>query len=407
MKTILIVGAGHAQVPLIEAANKEGYRTVVCDMDKAAPGVRLADEFCAVSTRDRRGLLAVAKECRIDGIVANSEYAMCDVAHIAHTMGLVGMPEEAAATLSSKGEFRALQKSAGLYAPTCLQGSSAEQLLAGTPSLKFPVVVKPDQSSGTRGTNIIASPSNREALEQSISTCLEISRNDKAVVEEYMPVPSRSTIEGEVFVHDGRILWDGLFQTIRGGMDGTIPMTYVFPLKENGERLTALREALTRALDVAGATHGEFNAEAYFTSSGEPFIIEINPRQGGNDLPRYVQEHCGVDLYRLLVTTSMGDDRYWRALKNRERERRPIIHHVLYPWQAGRFRGVHIDDSIAGNVYRSQVDVTVGDVLAKTVDASSCIGYVDLEFSNTTEQLEASQRMEQLIRIDVDEVASQ
>ena len=42
MKTILIIGAGKAQVPLIRAAKKENYRTVVCDIDPNAPGVSLA-----------------------------------------------------------------------------------------------------------------------------------------------------------------------------------------------------------------------------------------------------------------------------------------------------------------------------------------------------------------------------
>ena len=98
MKTIMVIGAGKAQVPLIEAAKKEGYHTVVCDLNPDAPGVALADEYCKVSTKDRDGLYRTAREKKIDGIVANSEYAMCDIAAISSVLGLVGKRETHAHT---------------------------------------------------------------------------------------------------------------------------------------------------------------------------------------------------------------------------------------------------------------------------------------------------------------------
>ena len=68
MKTIMIIGAGKAQVPLIKAAKREGYYIIVCDWNPEAPGVQLADEFCKVSTKDRIGLYKTAKAKKIDGI---------------------------------------------------------------------------------------------------------------------------------------------------------------------------------------------------------------------------------------------------------------------------------------------------------------------------------------------------
>ena len=117
MKTIMIIGAGKAQVPLIEAAKREGYYTITCDWNPEAPGVKLVDEFCKVSTKDRIGLYETAKEKKIDGIIANSEYAMRDVAFISSELGLVGNPEEAIVALSSKTGFRKLQEKAGLFVP--------------------------------------------------------------------------------------------------------------------------------------------------------------------------------------------------------------------------------------------------------------------------------------------------
>ena len=384
MKTIMVIGAGKTQMPLIEAAKKEGYHTVVCDLNSDAPGVALADEYCKISTKDRNGLFRTAQEKKIDGILANSEYAMCDVAFISQELGLVGNPEEAIAILSSKSKFRTLQKQIGLFAPKVGNGFS------------FPVIIKPDMNSGTRGTAV----ANTEAeVDKAVMACSALSRNGKAIVEEYMTIDPETVIEGEIFIHNGQILWDGLFRSIRSKTAPMIPMTYVFPLVE--DRVEELKVALEAAFQAAGVIHGEYNIEACFVDE-KPFIIEINPRQGGNDLPRYVQDHCGIDYYRLLVSTSVGDDGYWESLGDYERQNNRITHHMLYPRYTGWFKGVRIADEIKDYISRTQVKVDIGDEIKQASDGSASIGYVDLVFENEQEQ-SVSNRLENLIRIEIDE----
>lgn len=387
MKTIMVIGAGKTQMPLIEAAKKEGYHTVVCDLNPDAPGVAIADEYCKVNTKDRDGLFWTAQAKKIDGIVANSEYAMCDVAFISQELGLVGNPEEAIAILSSKSKFRTLQKQIGLFAPK-VDGNG----------FSFPVIIKPDMSSGTRGTAVA---NNEAEVEAAVENCEKISRNGKAIVEEYIPIDPETVIEGEIFVHNGNILWDGLFQSIRSKAAPMIPMTYVFPLVE--ERVENLKTALESAFQSAGVVHGEYNIEACFTD-GLPFIIEINPRQGGNDLPRYVMEHCGIDYYRLLVTTSVGDDGYWEGLNNHQRENRYLIHHMLYPHADGTFKGIRIDDSILDCVCHTHLDTDVGSRIKKATDGSCDIGYVDLDFPDSVEQMRVAMQIEDLIQIEIGQV---
>ena len=400
MKTILIIGAGKAQVPLIRAAKKENYRTVVCDIDPNAPGVSLAAEYYKVSTKDRKSLFEVAQKKNINGIVANSEYAMCDVAFIANNLGLVGNSERAISILSSKSKFRELQKAAGLFAPAFIYGDAVEHLADGL--LHFPVVIKPDMSSGQRGAEIVQALDDGNLIKRSVTDCAKISRNAEVIIEEYVSGPTCVAIEGEVFVHKGKILWDGLFLSLRSKFAPMIPMTYVFPLKEKERRLAWVQDALTKAFRAADVAHGEYNIEMFFTDNEEPFIIEINPRQGGNDLPKYVQQHCGIDYYRLLVTTAMGDDDYWNSLKNYERKNNYIVHHMLYPREKGYFKGLQIDDPLLKHVYNQLLYIEVGDKVEPTVDGASSIGYVDLKFTNVEEQLNASFNIEELIKIVVE-----
>lgn len=399
MRTLMIIGAGKAQVPLIEAAKRENYHTVVCDLNPTAPGVSIADKYCRVSTKDRDGLLSVAKNNEIHGVVANSEYAMCDVAYITENLGLVGNSEYSIAILSSKSRFREAQKQAGLYAPRFVTVAPYKQYKQlDENDIFFPNIIKPDMSSGSRGTVLIAKPEN---IENDLIKAMKISRNGKAIIEEYVPMPSYSVIEGEIFINHGTILWDGLFKTLRSQAAPTLPVTYLFPLPETEARINAAKKALTRAFQAVGIIHGEYNAELYFTDTGEPFIIEINPRQGGYELPRLVQDYCGIDYNRLLVTTSMGDDGYWESLKQFKRENRKIIHHMLFPRGYGRSQGIWIAEDLRDKVYQCQINVGVGDIVGTAVDADSCIGFVDLEFDSIVDQLETSSRIEELITLEV------
>lgn len=400
MKTIMIIGAGRGQLPLIEAAKRENYHTIVCDFNPDAPGVPLADEFRRVSTKDRFGLLNAARTGHIDGIVANSEYAMCDAAFIANQLGLVGNPEDAVAILSSKCRFRALQKQEGLFSPAFLSDEDIEQLLANS-LLAFPVVIKPDQNSGTRGVISIKNPRDHDAIRKAIQTARAISRNGKAIAEEQITMPTLQVIEGEIFIHHGEILWDGLFHTIRSQKTPMIPMTYVFPLQETEKRTALLKEAFAKAFHAAGILHGEYNIEMFFTEKDEPFIIEINPRQGGNDLPQYVRESTEVDLTRLLVTTAMGDDDYWHSLKSFKSQQKFITHHMLFPRSNGLLQGLQTAKSLSDCIIQTHLELHAGDYVEETVDGSSSIGYVDLCFPEPIEQMHISTQLEDLIQIKI------
>ncbi len=177
----------------------------------------------------------------------------------------------------------------------------------------------------------------------------------------------------------------------------------VFSLQGDGEKLSVIKETLAKAIHAAGVIHGEYNIEMYFTNADESFIIEINPRQGGNGIPKYVHKHTGIDLYKLLVTTSVGDDYYWNSLKELKRQNRPIIHHLLFPRKTGRFLGLSFDDSILGCVFNTEVDKIIGDAVTNAIDASSCIGCVDLQFGSVEEMNKVSLDIEELIRVEVDE----
>lgn len=397
MKKLMVLGGGPNQLPLIYAAKDCGYTVVLCDYLDSAPGVALADTFYLVSIIDAEAVLEVAQKEQIDGIVANTEAAMGVVAYVAETMNLVGNSVKAVDTLMSKKLFRKMQKENNMFAPNYFEVSTLSEVLEKGKGMNFPIIIKPSESSGTRGTTRLESPGNVEEITKAYQVCKDFSRNNLVTVEEYINMPSLTVVEGDIFVNDGEILWDGLFATRRSEAAPMIPMTYIFPLRLPEEKEAKVKADLTNVIKSAGIKHGQYNAELYFTDDGNLFVIEINARQGGNQIPKAIKLHSGIDMDKLLVTTSVGDNSYWEELKTFERLGRIMAWHLIFPRNAGVYRGIQLDKCIKDKVKSLQEFEAVGTELENTVNAASCIGIAEVVFDTYEEQEELCAKLEDVI----------
>src|SRR5688500_5461390 len=126
--------------------------------DNLAP--RMAHHSINCSTTDKEGVLRVAADLEIDGIATfASDVAVPTVGYVNDRLGLPGISGSAATVMTMKHHFRAFLKSAGLDHPNFFIGSCFEELEEGLKTLTFPVIVKPVDTSGSRGVTRV------EALE--------------------------------------------------------------------------------------------------------------------------------------------------------------------------------------------------------------------------------------------------
>ena len=400
MKKILIVGGGIRQVQLLDAAKKLNYHVVLCDMTTECPGYKYADTYHAASTMDYEALLDVAKKENVDGIITNSEPAMPIVTRIANELELVGNSEDGINILMSKSRFRDLQRQVGVYCPAHFATSSLDEVYQRLPELNYPIIIKPCECSGSRGSRKIEQY-DEKIIEEVFTDCKRYSRNNMVAVEEYVEMPSLTTIEGDIFLYEGEILWDGLFYTTRAAWAPMVPMTYTAPLFLEKEKFDKLRDTLSRLFKAAGVQFGEYNIEGYFNNNGDFFVIEINVRQGGHEIPLLVYDFSGIDLCKLLVSTAVRDTEYWEYVKNYKRHYRYAIKQTTFSQEAGKFAGLYIDESIKQYVTRTLEYLKEGDLVEKCVDGTSLVAIVDLIFPTFDEQLACYERINDLIRIKV------
>ncbi len=403
-KKIMILGGNAAQVPLITTARELGYTVVLIDNTTTNPGVALSDIHYQVNFKDKQRVLEIATLEKIEGVISNSEAAMPNVAYIAEKLNLVGNTEQSIISLGTKHSFRNLQEQANLYYPRHVMTATFEEALAKAGELTFPVIMKPCSSSGSRGTTIVTDASELLHAKKDWYMCSLYSLNKKVVLEEYVPLTDLDhVIDGDVFIHKGQYFWDGLFTSKRSVKAPLIPMTQSYPILLPEQQINEVKDGVRKLFEAAGIVHGEYNIEGYYTRQSELFFIEINARQGGNGIPFMIEAHSGVNMYKLLLTTAMGDDSYFDAVMSQPRALKYIARQPVYSHIDGTYRGLFIDPAVQPFVTDVSEKKQVGESIPAVTMAGDAAAFVSLEFPDMETEVQFVSKIEDYIYPMVDD----
>ena len=171
-----------------------------------------------------------------------------------------------------------------------------------------------------------------------------------------------------------------------------------FPILINDEDFSIVKDHIRRLFDKAGIVHGQYNVEMYFTENRELFVIEINARQGGNDIPHLIELHSGIDFDKLLVTTAVGDRSFFDAVKEQTYTPRYITQYVVFSREAGILERLDIDKAI-GQYLIERTDVRhVGEEVVVGVNAGDSVARLVFDFGDADTQQYYVDRVEELIR---------
>ena len=118
---LLVLGAGPAQLGLLEAAQKRGLWLAVVDRDTTAPGFRFASRRCILSTEDEPAIERLASALEIDGIISpGTDWPVAVAARIAERLGLPH-PIDPATAVVATNKIRQRERLVGWTARTSFE----------------------------------------------------------------------------------------------------------------------------------------------------------------------------------------------------------------------------------------------------------------------------------------------
>lgn len=303
MKTLMIMGAGIYQVPLIKTAKRMGIHTIAVSIPGNYPGFSLADEVCYENTVDYEAVLRVAKEKKIDGIVtAGTDVAVITIGKVCDELGLKGLSFEAAQIASDKlgmkKKYEEYQVRTARFRLVKLDGSDLKEKAS---ELTFPLIFKAVDSSGSRGIKRVDSEAEFESTRQYVA---ESTHKDYFLVEEF--------IEGEefgaqAFVQDGKvefILPHGDF-VFHG--DTGVPVGHFAPYELSEEVIADCKEQLVKAVKAMGLDNCAINAD-FILKDGKTYVLELGGRSGATCLAELVSIYYGFDYYEKLIRVALGEN---------------------------------------------------------------------------------------------------
>lgn len=305
-KKLMILGASILQLPAIEKAKEMGLDVVVVDMNPDVVGFKVPGiEKEIISTIDIQAVISAAKRHRIDGIMTlATDMPMRTVAAVAKEMNLIGIDEETALKATNKAEMRKALQVNNVPIPKFYVVSNKDEYKDVVKQFNVPFIVKPADSSGSRGIFEVKDIHNEDLIVEAYEYCHPFSRVGDVVVEEYMEGPEVSvetlTVNGECHVIQ-------ITDKLTTGAPHYVEMGHSQPTmlsKEIAEQISKVAKAANKAI---GIKNGPSHTEIIVTKQG-PKIVELGARLGGDNITTHlVPLSTGVDMVECCIKIALGE----------------------------------------------------------------------------------------------------
>ena len=400
MKKILMLGGSMQQIPAIKAAKEMGLYTITCDYLPENPGHKFADAYYNVSTTDKEAVLELARELKIDGIVAYaSDPAAPTAAYVSEKLGLPGNPYDAVEILTHKDKFRAFLAENGFNTPVAGGYSSYEELMADIDRFRFPLMVKPVDSSGSKGVVKVLS---REGVHAAVEEALSYSRSKRLVAEEFIQKKGYQ-ISGDGFSVDGKLVFTSYGNELYSGK-GTreyVALGEFWPSMLSDELKNKVDAELQKLITALGMKTSAYNIEVILDENDDVYVLELGPRNGGSYIPQLIRYATGVDLVDYTIRAAVGMD--CSDLKMAPTTG-CFSNYMIYSIESGSYKDIWFDEKFRkNNLLDVYCTYNVGDAVTAYQNTSHSLGTILFRADSVQEMIEITNNMEKYYRVVVED----
>lgn len=359
-RKIAIIGASYLQSPLVEKAKDMGLETHVFAWQEGSVVDDIADYYYPISIQEKEEILSVCESVGIDGIASiASDIAMPTVNYVAHKLGLIGNSVESTEISTNKYEMRKALSEKGISCPEFQLINSEEYIIKET--IKYPVIVKPVDRSGSRGVSKI---DDEKDLDGAIKKAKDISLSSQVIVEEFIEGREFSV---EMISFKGKHFPLIITDKVTTGAPYFVEIEHHQPADLSERDREEMFALVIRALDALMISNGASHSEVLLDSSGVMHIVEVAGRMGGD----YIGSHMvplatGYDYVRAVVKVALGD--FEEIDYSNFKDCYSGVYFV-YP-KSGKIMGIKDNSVLYDDVVYARSICKVGDIIEPVLDGS-------------------------------------
>ena len=393
--TLLILGANTLQLPLINKANKLGYKTLVVSPVTSEPGHKIATYSEACNVVDEDGVLALAKKYDICGIITDqTDLPVRTMAYVANKMGLPGNEYEVARLFTDKYLMREKCKEIGVKTVDYRLCHTVEEAMSFYKAVNRDVIVKPVDNQGSKGVYKVTS---EDELRSQFEIAISFSRSSGVLVEEF--------IIGREFLVEG-ICVNYEYSNLCCGDTEYFDIPDVFSASKREFPSIAPQAVVDKVLETnykigcgfglkQGITHAE-----YILDGDDVILLEIAGRGGGvfisSDLI-HLQTGLETEEFLIGIATGKVDKLPKFSLQNCS------CCYISFFLPEGEIVSVSGIKDVIGlpYTYRNNLDsLVIGKVIKENIDKTSRF-FVILEAADHDQLMSRREEIQNLLRVEV------
>ena len=307
-KKLLILGANPETIPLVEVANELGVKTLVTSNRPDDAAKKYAWKACNVDGMDVPGLIALANEEKVDGVLVGVADILVPI--YCKVCAALNLPcyatQEIVDVFSYKDVFKATCERYGVHGipEFYLDESLNPDDIA---KIKFPVMVKPVDGYSGLGMTVCNKP---EELKDAVNKALEISNCKRFVVEKYMQCEDMGMY---YTFKDGycsaSCIYDRYTTDEQPGLS-RVCLGGTYPSKHLDEYFERMHKGAVRLFKEIGIKNGVLMLSGFY-ENGEFYVYDTGFRLQGEAPHLLMKAVHGFDqremLVRFALTGSEGD----------------------------------------------------------------------------------------------------
>lgn len=366
---LIAVTAGKWQKHGISEAIGSDIKVLAIDADPKAEGFSIADKSLCISLDNEDTVIKELKELNLNykGVVSFcSEAGMPLAARIREEFALPGPGSEQTKKLLDKGVQRKIWSEKSVPGPEWDIFDDAKSAADYLLSAELPRIIKPTDSSGSRGVTKIEQQSD---IISSVNKAFEFSRSGKVIIESFM---TGTEFTVEVLIVDGNV--NVLAVTEKKKVEGT--KGTVARELATSDRPTAIidiiSETVIQAFHSLDYKEGPGHAEVILCDDGFIGMVEVAGRGGGFMVfNKFIPAVSGVNIAKLTALQSIG-----LPIEKFEIEKNAAVLR-FFPSRPGTLRainGFQKANEIKG--VESDYFVSIGDEFLSATADGDRLGYV-------------------------------
>jgi biotin carboxylase len=314
-------------------------------------------------------------------------------AYVAEKMGLVGNPYESVLILARKDLFRDFLAQHDFLVPKSSAFYKLEDAKDWLQEIGVPAIVKPVDSSGSKGVTKITEQSQ---LVDAFEYALQFSREKKVSVEEFF-IREGYQVAGDGFVVNGKLAFrcwaNEHFDKL---VNPLVPIGESFPSIMSDYTQEQAHSETQRLLDLLGIKYGALNFDYHYNKNGDFSFLELGPRNGGNLIPEVIKYATGVDLIKYTVDSALGLD--CSDLKMQP-TKGFYSSYMLHALEEGLVKEIWYSEEIKKNIIQETIYTKSGDKVYKFNGSHHTLGTMIMCFNSQEEMLHKMDNMENFLKV--------